>query len=169
MSKETRENTRGGTRQRSAARALALQALCLYDSLGDSFAPQMSAFLRDPENLADLAFEGQLSDETSQFAAELANGAWASRVEIDRVLQEASPDWALKRMPPVDRNILRLGLHEWRQYPETAFSVIINEGIELARKFGGADSPKFVNGVLDGIRRKLEQESARAAPGEEHA
>ena len=144
------------TKPRSNARALALQALCQYDVLGKSFANQVSEFLRDPENLADLEIDG-LSDELFAFAAALANGAWDKHAEYDAVLQEAAPDWSVRRMPPVDRNILRLGLHEWQTDGATPFSVIINEMIELARRFGGQDSPKFVNGVLDGIRRRREQ------------
>ena len=58
-------------------------------------------------------------------------------------------------MTPVDRNVLRLGLYELLEHPETPPQVVINEAIELARRFGDADSPAFVNGVLDAIRRSV--------------
>ncbi|MDX2198225.1 MAG: transcription antitermination factor NusB [Phycisphaerae bacterium] len=151
-------------RNKSQARTLALQALCLYDALGDSFATQVLAFLRDPENLQDVGVAQQLSDDLLGFAAGLANGAWMKRGEYDPMLEAAAPDWAIKRMPPVDRNILRLGLHEWLTHPDTPFSVIVNEAIELARRFGGNDSPKFINGVLDGIRRKQAQPATPDQP-----
>jgi N utilization substance protein B len=64
----------------------------------------------------------------------------------------------------VDRNILRLGMHELFEHPETPPQVVINEAIELARHFGDADSPAFVNGVLDAIRREY-AEASDSQPG----
>lgn len=160
---EIRKPDRGAPRGRTVARTLALQALCLYDALGDTFGPQVSTFLRDPENHGDLQLD--LPNDTNiQLAARLANGAWENRADYDRRLESAVTDWSIKRMSPVDRNILRLGLHEWLAVADTPFAIIVNELIELARRFGGADSPKFINGVLDGIRRKQEQPAAPANP-----
>ena len=63
--------------------------------------------------------------------------------------------WSLKRMQPVDRNLLRLGLFELLEQPDTPYRVVINEAVELAQQFGGTESPGFVNGVLDGLRHEL--------------
>ncbi len=89
------------------------------------------------------------------FARQLARGAWEQRERADTLLRDTVPDWSVGRMQPVDRNILRIGLYELLECPETPFAVVINEAVELARQFGGADSPGFVNGVLDGLRKRL--------------
>ena len=65
-------------------------------------------------------------------------------------------------MPAVDRNLLRLALYELTHLSETPAAVVINEALELARRYSGADSVEFVNGVLDGIRKKLEAAKAQA-------
>ncbi len=66
-------------------------------------------------------------------------------------------------MSPIDRNILRMGLHELLEHPETPPEVVIDEAIELARQFGGEDSPAFVNGVLDAARKHLQIPARRDA------
>jgi transcription antitermination factor NusB len=161
----TTDRTAANLHGRTVSRALALQVLCLYDALGDDFGMQVSTFLRDPENYADLQLDPPTDTQIS-LAARLANGAWQGRADYDRRLEEAVTDWSIKRMSPVDRNLLRLGLHEWLAVADTPFPVIVNELVELARRFGGADSPKFINGVLDGIRRKRDAAPAAAAEPE---
>lgn len=141
--------------KRSQARALALQALCLFDMMKDDFRAQFDAFLADSENFEDLEIDAiDVDKDLIEFARSLALGTWANYRDYDKQLNDAVPDWSIKRMPLVDRNILRLGLHEWQTHSETPFNVIINEAIELAARFGGTDSRKFVNGVLDGIRKR---------------
>jgi len=152
-------------RQRSHARILALQALCLFDALGDSFAEQLEAFLADTANYADLDWRHRPGADTLSFARELATGAWQHRAASDRLLKQYVTGWSIGRMQPVDRNILRLGLYELLQCPDRPHQVVINEAVELARRFGGAESPAFVNGVLDGVRR----ESAAQAGSPGHA
>lgn len=141
-------------RQRSHARILALQALCLFDALGDLFAEQLDAFLADPANYADLDWRHRPGADTLSFARELATGAWQQRAASDQLLKQHVTGWSIERMQPVDRNILRLGLYELLQCPDRPHPVVINEAVELARRFGGAESPAFVNGVLDGVRRE---------------
>ncbi len=143
-------------RRRSAARALALQALCAYEALGDAFDAQLHELLDDPEIHADLSLESPLHPDVRRFAQELARGAWRHRRELDERLGRASEHWSLARMTPVDRNILRLGLYELLYHPDTPPQVVLNEAVELAKRFGDADSPAFVNGVLDAVRRSLE-------------
>jgi N utilization substance protein B len=69
--------------------------------------------------------------------------------DIDRRLAEAAENWRLPRMAAIDRNVLRLGTQELFHMPDTPANVALDEAIELARRYGSADSPRFVNGVLD--------------------
>jgi N utilization substance protein B len=132
---------------------LALQALCAFEGVGEQFGTQLDEFLSDEQALADLDIELPPPGEVVRFARTLAQGAWAQRKVLDEKLSQTATHWSLSRMTPVDRNILRLGLHELLAYPDTPPQVVINEAIELARRFGDADSPAFVNGVLDAVRR----------------
>jgi N utilization substance protein B len=129
--------------------------LCLLDAQGERFAPEIERFVNDTVNQVDLGIAAPMAPELTSFARDLARGAWQERGEYDRQLTVATPDWTIKRMPPVDRNVLRLGLHELLHHPETPPQVVINEAIELARRFGDAESPGFINGVLDSIRQSL--------------
>jgi N utilization substance protein B len=150
-------------RQRSHARVLALQALCLFDALGDAFADQLERFLVDADNYADLDWRRPPGPELIGFARTLALGAWQERAASDDLLARHVVGWSVQRMQPVDRNILRMGLYELRQCPDRPHQVVINEAIELARRFGGAESPAFVNGVLDGLRKELAAHAAEAS------
>jgi N utilization substance protein B len=82
--------------------------------------------------------------------------------DIDRALTAAAENWRLPRMAAVDRNVLRLGAAELLYTPETPASVAIDEAIELARRYGAAGSPAFVNGVLDRVRRNAAPPAAPA-------
>jgi transcription antitermination factor NusB len=132
---------------------LALQALCAFEAVGQKFGEQLDEFLHDEQALVDLDIDLPPPAELLSFARTLAQGAWAQKRQLDDKLSRTAQHWSLTRMTPVDRNILRLGLHELLEHPETPPQVVINEAIELARRFGDADSPAFVNGVLDAIRR----------------
>ena len=99
-----------------------------------------------------------LPEELRTFAMALADGV-ASRVEeLDPLIAEAAEHWRLERMNVMDRLILRLAVYEFLHERTTPGKVIINEALELARSFSGDEAVRFVNGILDGIRRKLERE-----------
>ncbi len=150
---------------------LALQALCAFEAVGDKFGEQLDEFLRDEHTLTDLDIELPPPDELLRFARRLALGAWAQRKVLNDKLSRAAAHWSLSRMTPVDRNVLRLGLHELLEHPDTPPQVVINEAIELARRFGDADSPAFVNGVLDAIHRSIveEADARKDAPADKPA
>ena len=97
---------------RSQARALALQALCLFDSLGEQFADELADFLHDSHVYADLGLPASPPASALAFARQLAEETWRSRQRYDELLGKLATDWSTKRMPRVDHNILRLGLHE---------------------------------------------------------
>jgi N utilization substance protein B len=97
--------------------------------------------------------------ESATFCLQLFDGIGAHTEAIDRELAAAAENWRLPRMAAVDRNVLRMGAYELLYTPETPPSVALNEAIELARRYGSADSPAFVNGVLDRLKGNKEQAS----------
>ncbi|MEC4273483.1 transcription antitermination factor NusB [Adlercreutzia sp. R25] len=101
--------------------------------------------------------EGSLTD----YALTLIRGVEANQSEVDERVEAASENWALSRMPIVDRSILRLAVFEMLHCEDVPVSVSINEAVELAKGFGGEDdSPRFVNGVLGRIARSMDGEAA---------
>lgn len=92
--------------------------------------------------------ENTLSEPASRFAAGLVKGTLANLTEIDQIIRSLSRDWNPDRLARVDRNVLRLAVYELRHEPEVPPNVAINEAIEVAKKFGGDDSGRFVNGIL---------------------
>jgi N utilization substance protein B len=102
----------------------------------------------------------QQPDKVRQFANELFQGSIAQLREIDHIIQQHTQNWRLSRMAAVDRNILRLAVYELRSDWQTPGTVVINEALEIAKKFSTNESAQFVNGILDSIKTNL-------APGPE--
>lgn len=98
-----------------------------------------------------------------RFMEELVRGTAAFRQEIDRRIAAHSEHWRLERMPVVDRNILRLAVYEMTR-ETTPPIVVIDEALELARRFSTEEAVAFINGVLDAIRKELVSEAAPGAP-----
>lgn len=98
------------------------------------------------------------SEELQAFATTLANGVAVQVDEIDPMIAEAAEHWRIERMAVMDRLILRLAVYEFLHQKETPAKVIINEALELARTFSTDEAVRFINGILDGIRRKLARE-----------
>ena len=99
-----------------------------------------------------------LAEEQRPFAMALADGVAARVEELDPIIAEAAEHWRLERMNVMDRLILRLGVYEFLHEPDTPARIIINEALELARSFSGDEAVRFINGILDAIRKKLERE-----------
>jgi N utilization substance protein B len=87
--------------------------------------------------------------EGRPYADELVRKVWAERKNLDEVIQKSASNWRLERMTPVDRNILRLSTYELVFRKDIPFEVIIDEAVELAKRYGAEQSSAFVNGVLD--------------------
>jgi N utilization substance protein B len=102
------------------------------------------------------------TDETRARAERLARGAQRRVEAIDVAIAAACSHWRLDRIAAVDRNILRLGTYELMEEAATPAPVILDEAVEMAKRFGEADSPAFVNGVLDAIRRRVRGEGDAA-------
>ena len=131
--------------KRTKARECALQMLYQWD------------MTREPmDRVAGLFWQVRSSTpDTRAMAERLARGAQGDLETLDRAIGSASTHWRFERIAPVDRNILRIGAYELLREPETPASVIIDEAVEMAKRFGEADSPAFVNGVLDAVHRAL--------------
>jgi len=98
-----------------------------------------------------------------EYAEWLVRTVLEKRSDVDGFLQEASDNWRLSRMAVVDRNILRIAACELLNVPDLAPAIIINEAIEIARKYSGDQAAVFVNGILDAVRKKLEAPDAHAS------
>ena len=121
-----------------------MQVLYLWDAQGSN----------DPV-LAATAMEGVpgADDAARQIALEMAAGAWSQREATDLWVERLAPQWPPRRQPPVDRNILRLGVWEMTN-TDTPPKVVIDEAVELAKEFSTENSPAFVNGILDAVFRE---------------
>ncbi len=91
-----------------------------------------------------------------EFAETLVLGALDHLEEIDGIIQSSADHWRLERMAVVDRNVLRMAIYELQHRPATPPAVVIDEAIEVARKFGSEESAPFINGILDAVRRRVE-------------
>lgn len=145
--------------RRSRAREVVLQLLFQWDQ---NPAPVPRAAVER------FAGERLLGDpELVAYALALLDGVVARKDEIDAKLAAAAINWRLSRMMPVDRNVLRLGAYELLFDPEPQpLEVVINEAVELSRRFGSEDSPAFVNGVLDRLGQ-VKKEKGRMQSEEE--
>ena len=126
---------------RRRAREIALQVLYQVDISGDTASLENS--------IEQWAKEFSLSEKSLVFTRELVAGTLRHKETIDQKLMSTAHDWALDRMNTVDRNLMRLALYEMLYCPEIPQRVTLNEAIEIAKRFGGDDSAKFINGILD--------------------
>ncbi|MCP4902844.1 MAG: transcription antitermination factor NusB [bacterium] len=134
-----------GTRRR--ARELALQLLYQFELTG----AQLEDMQRDFE-------EWQSAPPAArEFAEGLVSGVLENLEEVDSELERQTSHWRIDRLAAVDRNILRLALYELLFQSDTPHAVVIDEAIEIAKRFGAEESARFVNGVLDGfVKRRSE-------------
>ena len=154
--------------KRRTAREMAIQMLYQSD-LGGSPLPQVfnSFDLTDylayeidvapeerQEPVGDRAEVGRRRrrvEEAFQYAQTLVRGTLENRERIDLLIRSQADNWRLERMPAVDRNILRLAIYEMLYEKDVPKLVVVDEAIELAKKFGSEQSGRFVNGLLDGL------------------
>jgi N utilization substance protein B len=142
-------------RPRTLARRLAMQYLYIDDlNNGDCEAPL--EFVRAHAD----------RDEAVDYALALIDAALTEREEIDALVRQHAEHWDLERLAAVERSVLRLGAGELIQ-GKTPANVVISEAVKLAKKFAGADSPGFVNGVLDAIARSRRASAHSPVPAEE--
>jgi transcription antitermination protein NusB len=134
-----------GTRRKS--RELALQMLFQAD-LGQ----------QPPEEVERTFWggRGEVAREVQEFAEDIFRLAREHAAEIDQLIETHAENWRMDRMAAVDRNILRAAVAELLGFPATPRAVVINEAIEIARKFSSPESVQFINGVLDSVGKEIE-------------
>jgi N utilization substance protein B len=149
---ERRAQPRAAKEARHRAREAAVQMLYQWEVGRASIAEVTQTFwLHDDGAVHDL------SDEQRAFTEALVRGVAGEVGNIDPVIGEAAENWRLERMNVLDRLILRLAVYEFLHETETPPKVVINEALELARTFSNDDAVRFVNGILDAIRKRLER------------
>jgi N utilization substance protein B len=97
----------------------------------------------------------EVDGETRDFAEDLFNVAVDAGQGVDDLIQKHAQHWKMERMAAVDRNVLRTGVAEFLRYRDTPKPVVINEALEIARKFSAPESVHFINGVLDSVGKQL--------------
>ncbi len=102
--------------------------------------------------------ENKINSVITEFSEQLAKGTVSNVRKIDDYIEKVSEHWALERMSIIDRNILRMAVHELLFMEDIPSNVTIDEAIEIAKKFGTDDSANFVNGLLDKIKKELEKD-----------
>ena len=137
---------------RRKAREYALQMLFQWDITRDAIEQVAGTFFQD---------HGEEPPAVAAFARQLVTGTVEHVEEIDALIQRHAEHWRLDRMAIVDRNLLRLATQEFLYDKETPKTVVINEAIEIARRFSSQESPQFINGILDSIKKDLEESSRR--------
>jgi N utilization substance protein B len=137
-------------KDRRPARILAMQALCQWEVQKDESPDALAEFLSSVVN-------GEASPEAIEYATDLVRGVWANRQAIDEFIASATKKWELSRISTVERNVMRVSIFEMLE-GKAPSKVVLNEAIEIGREYGGADSPRFINGVLDVILKRVQQE-----------
>lgn len=163
-----------GYGRRHQGRVLALQILYEVDLTGHDPAETLERTVAEQEELAGILREDD--EHPSEVAVSpqarairehvelLVNGTLAARAEIDQRIEAAAPAFPVARVPAIDRNVLRLAIFELFNEPDVPPKVAINEAVELAKRFGGDSSGRFVNGVLGTIAEQIP--ARRAAEGD---
>ncbi|HET7711985.1 MAG TPA: transcription antitermination factor NusB [Thermoanaerobaculia bacterium] len=131
---------------RRKARELALQMLFQHDISGN------------PPDMITSTFEDlqKSKPNTREFATKIFRGTIDHLAKIDDMIQQQAENWRISRMAVVDRNIIRMSVYEFLHENDTPKLVIIDEAIEIAKKFGTQKSSQFINGILDGILKKYD-------------
>lgn len=131
--------------KRTRARELTMQAIYQLDVQGQELLDFLGGFF----------VENEPDDSIRRLAMEWTKGAWQNLARSDELIGAASIKWRLSRLSPVDKSILRMSVYHLTCCEDIPPKVVINEAVELAKKFSTAQSPAFVNGVLDAVMKRL--------------
>lgn len=139
---------------RREAREWAVQLLFQLDYNPGELGPVFKEFWEERRTTA----------KSRAFVEELVRGVMDNRTAIDALLQKCARNWSLQRMAGVDRNVIRLSTYEMMYRGDIPPAVSINEAVEVVREMGDVSSSRFVNGILDRIRREIESSKAGGSP-----
>lgn len=134
--------------ERRTARECALQLLFQIDVTGEEIETGIDKYWQIKENV---------TPPVRDFCELLVRGYWKNRETIDKIITENADNWRLDRMALVDRNIMRIAIYEFLFEDDIPEKVSINEGIEIAKRYGGPESTQFINGILDAVKNKLDK------------
>jgi N utilization substance protein B len=136
--------------QRHKAREYALQALYMYETVQCPL-----------EELTSLEWlNKEIPDDVKKFTVSIINGSIEKLEFIDNIIKKYSKNWTFERLSAIDKCILRLSIYTFLFLPDIPRTVVINEGVELGKTFGGENSGQFINGLLDAIKnRELTKEN----------
>ena len=129
---------------RRKAREFALQMLYQWEQSGAKSAQVESAFWKG----------AKAEPATRKFANQLFEGAASMAGDLDKIIKQHAKNWRIERMAVIDKNILRLGIYELQSGSDVPAKVVINEAIELAKKYSTEESAPFINGILDAIHKQ---------------
>ena len=141
--------SKSGTRRKS--RELAQQMLFQLDMAKQTTDEVRKTFWSERKDL---------DEKVRGFAVDLFRVASEREAEIDQLIEKNADNWRMERMAAVDRNVLRAGIAEFLGFPDTPRPVVINEALEIARRFSTPESVQFINGVLDSVARELGETKA---------
>ena len=96
-------------------------------------------------------------DSLKDFISQIVSGVIKNKQTLDEFIADFAPDWPLEQVAIIDRNLLRIALWEIAVYKKTPIKVVINEAVELGKKYGAEGSPRFINGVLGGLVDSLKE------------
>jgi transcription antitermination protein NusB len=147
----------GKTSGRRKARECALQMLFAADVVAD---PKYFSTVDYWKELG----EADIDEKSHVFADNIVNGTLREVNTIDDRIRTRAEHWRVERMAIVDRNILRLSVYEFL-FEDTPHTVVINEALEIARRFSTFEATQFINGILDAIKLDLENKSSKASSG----
>ena len=133
---------------RRKARVCALQMLFQYD-ISRPRVEDLTTTYWD-------SFGDEIGDVAREFSNQLALGSISHLEEVDDLIKQRAENWRISRMAVVDRNILRLAIYEFLYQSDTPRTVVINEALEIARRFSTFEATQFINGILDAIKRDLD-------------
>ncbi|MGD8501949.1 MAG: transcription antitermination factor NusB [Phycisphaerales bacterium] len=131
--------------RRTRARELTMQALYQLDVQGPDVLEPLGRFF----------IEADTDDFIRKLASDWTNGTWENLKQCDELIAASTIKWQFTRLSPVDRSILRLSVYQLKFCADIPPKVVINEAIELAKKFSSDKSPAFVNGVLDAVLKRI--------------
>jgi N utilization substance protein B len=141
-------------RSRTKAREIALQLLYEYDATKELSEVRIDSFLAECTE----------KEEAREYASMLVAGVLEYMKKLDEIVEQFAEHWAVTRMPVVDRNILRIGVFELLYEKDVPAKVVINEAVEIAKRFGSADSGRFVNAILDRIYKESLRQDKNKQP-----